>query len=81
MLVYANRKESMIPLIIAEDKKNLFVKQVVSDDKTKRHLENLGILKGSELMLIQRNHGHVIVKVKEGRLALNQELASRIYVE
>lgn len=81
MLVYANRKESMIPLIIAEGKKNLFVKQVVSDDKTKRHLENLGILKGSELMLIQSNHGHVIVKVKKGRLALNQELASRIYVE
>lgn len=81
MLAYANRKESMIPLIIAEGKKNLFVKQVVSDDKTKRHLENLGILKGSELTLIQSNHGHVIVKVKEGRLALNQELASRIYVE
>ncbi len=81
MLVYANRKESMIPLIIAEGKKNLFVKQVVSDDKTKRHLENLGILKGSELKLIQSNHGHVIVKVKKGRLALNQELASRIYVE
>lgn len=70
----------MIPLIIADAEKDLQVIKVSVDDKTKRHLENLGILKGSVIYIISKTNKNVILKVKDGRLAIDENLASKIYV-
>ena len=71
----------MIPLIYAQEDANVTIKKVSADEKTKRHLENLGVLVGAQINLVSINKGNVILKVKDGRLALNQSLATKIFDE
>ena len=71
----------MIPLIYAQADANVTIKKVSADEKTKRHLENLGVLVGAQINLVSIHKGNVILKVKDGRLALNQSLATKIFVE
>ena len=71
----------MIPLAIAEEGKTLKVIRVTTDEKTKRHLENLGILHGSEIQIISKKCGNLILRVKDGRLAINKDLSIKIFIE
>ena len=71
----------MIPLIYAQEDANVTIKKVSADEKTKRHLENLGVLVGAQINLVSIHKGNAILKVKDGRLALNQSLATKIFVE
>lgn len=71
----------MIPLAIAEERKTLKVLLISADEKTKRHLENIGVLRGSEIEIISKNYGNLILRVKDGRLAINKELSAKIYVD
>ena len=50
------------------------------DDKLKRHLENLGISVNSELEVLSQSGGSVICRVKDGRIALDRDMATRIFV-
>ncbi len=71
----------MVPLIFATKDTTLKIIKVTTDEKTKRHLENLGILAGVEVSVISINSGNVILKVKDSRLALSQTVATKIFVE
>lgn len=51
----------------------------MADDKTKKHLENLGITINSELQVLNSGSS-VIVLIKATRLALDSGLASKIFV-
>ncbi len=70
----------MIPLNIAPTNEELKILKIFLDDKLKKHLENMGILAGSYITIFSEKKGDLIVKVKEGRLALNKDLANKIYV-
>ncbi len=69
-----------MPLPIAPQDTELTVKKILVDEKNKRHFENLGILVGTKLTVISAVGGNVIVKVHEGRLALDRSLAMKILV-
>ena len=69
-----------MPLTIAPAGRELKIIKVLSEEKTKRHLENLGIIAGATLEVLAGDKGSVIVKIKEGRLALNKEIATKIFV-
>ena len=69
-----------MPLPIAPEGEELTVKKVLVDEKNKRHFENLGITIGAKLQVLSRVGGNVIVKVKDGRLALDRTLAMKILV-
>ncbi len=56
------------------------VVKILADEKTKKHLESLGILVNSSLIVISSVNGGVVVAVKEGRLALDRSIASKILV-
>lgn len=71
----------MIPLVMAEKETDLKITKLMADQKTKRHLENLGILQGEVVKIISENKGNVILKIKDGRLAIGEELARKIFVE
>lgn len=70
----------MIPLKFADKEKELIVKKVGGNDEVKRHLENLGVVPGSIVTVITELNGNLIVKVKESRIAINEELAKRIMI-
>lgn len=69
-----------MPIVVAPIGKSLTVKRILTDDKTKKHLESLGITIGSTLSIISASGGSVICLVKDGRLALDNNLATKIFV-
>ena len=48
--------------------------------EVKQHLENLGFVVGSVVSVITTRGGNVIVKVKESRVAISEEMARKIMV-
>ena len=69
-----------MPIVVAPENTDLKITKILTDEKTKRHLENLGILVNAMITILSKQDGNVIVKVKEGRLALNKEIALKILV-
>lgn len=69
-----------MPIVIAPLDTELRVVKVLADEKTRRHLESLGIFTNSTLTIISQNSGNVIVVVKGVRLALNKDVATKILV-
>ena len=69
-----------MPIVLAPKDVELRVIKVLLDEKTKKHLESLGITINSKITVISSNNGNVIIKVKDGRLALNRDVASKILV-
>lgn len=49
-------------------------------DDVKRHLQDLGFIKGEQVKVINENEGGLILLVKGSRIALNKGLASKIMV-
>ena len=69
-----------MPLPIAPSGEELTVKKILTDEKSKRHFENLGITIGSKISIVSQVGGSVILKVREGRLALDKTQAMKILV-
>lgn len=69
-----------MPLVIAPIGKEMVVVKCRLEDSLKRHLENLGLLCGSKIIVLKENNGDVIVQIKNARVALNKDLASKIVV-
>ena len=68
-------------LIIAPIGKQGKVVKIDTDEKTKNRLQNIGIIEGGNIVLMQSNFGDVIVKVRDCRIAMNKDVASKITVE
>lgn len=69
-----------MPIAIAPKDRELTVRKVSAEEKTKKHLQELGVFEGSKLTLVSSSGGNVIVIVKEGRLCLDKTLAGKILV-
>ena len=69
-----------MPIAIAPAGRELLVRKVAAEEKTKKHLYELGICEGSRITLLSSTGGNVIVIVKEGRLCLDRTLAGKIMV-
>ena len=70
----------MLPLGFADMNEDLIIRKVSGSPEVKKHLENLGFVPGSEIMILNRVAGNLIVKVKESRIAINEEMARKIMV-
>ena len=69
-----------MPLMLAPINQPVKIVKVIADDKTKKHLQNLGITIGAELTVFSSQGGSVICMVKSGKLALDRAVASHIFV-
>ena len=69
-----------MPIGLAPINVEMKVVRVLTDEKTKKHLESLGILVNSSIIVISSVNGGVVIAVKEGRLALDRSIASKILV-
>ena len=70
----------MMPLTYSEKNKELIIRKIGGNDDVRRHLANLGLTVGGTLTVINSLCGNLIVKVKESRIALNEDLARKIMV-
>lgn len=70
----------MMPLSYANPGENITIKKVGGSPEVKKHLENLGFVVGGDVSVISTLNGNVIVKVKETRVAISDEIARKIMV-
>lgn len=73
-------KGGNMPLPIAPVGETLTVTKILADERNKRHLEDLGIAPGCTLQLLSVSGGSVILRIREGRLAIDRSLAGKILV-
>ena len=70
----------MMPLSLADAGKENVILKVGGNPEVKKHLEDLGFVAGGTATLISSMGGNVIVKVKESRVAISEEMARKIMV-
>ena len=69
-----------MPLLQAKEGETMLVIRVTAEPKTRKHLENLGIMTGALLTPLSFADGNMIVRVHDSRIAINRELAQSIIV-
>ena len=60
-----------MPIVLAPQNTQLKVVRISAEDKTKKHLESLGITVGGEISVLSSSGGTVVCKIKDGRIALD----------
>ena len=68
----------MLPITMASSGEKILVKKITGKDDTRHHLNELGLVEGDTITVIQNNNGNLILQVKDGRIALDEKLAMRI---
>ena len=69
-----------MPIVIAPTDVELTIVKILADEKTRRHLESLGVVANGKVTIISSRGGNTICVAKGVRLALNRETASKILV-
>lgn len=70
----------MMPLIYAEPGKDQTIRKIGGSPEVKKHLEDLGFNVGGQVSIVSSLGENLIVKVKESRVAVSDELARKIMV-
>lgn len=70
----------MMPLILANQGEESIIKKVGGRPEVRAHLENLGFVPGGRVAVISAIAGNLIVNVKESRIAVSKEMASKIMI-
>ena len=69
-----------MPLVFAPTNTDLRIIKIVADEKLKKHLESLGILVNGNITVLSSSGGSVVCKIKDGRVALDGGLSTKIFV-
>jgi len=69
-----------MPLVMSERGKPQIIRKIGGSPEVKKHLEDLGFNVGGEVSIVNELGGNLIIKVKESRVAVSNELARRIMV-
>ena len=56
------------------------IKRIGGNEETRRFLNNLGFVVGAEVSVVSAIGGNVIVNIKDSRVAINKDRATRIMV-
>ena len=67
----------MIPLTLANMGEDVVIKKVGGSSDVKKHLEDLGLIAGSTVKIVNTFAGNVILDVKNSRIAVNSDMAKK----
>ena len=70
----------MMPLTLAAVGEGHILREVGGNREVRAHLENLGFVSGGNVTVITTMGGNLIVNVKESRVAISKEMASKIMI-
>ena len=70
----------MMPLTLANVGEENLIHKVVGNPEVKKHLEDLGFVAGGAVTVVASLGGNIIVKVKEARVAISEEMARKIMI-
>ncbi|MDE6722950.1 MAG: ferrous iron transport protein A [Eubacterium sp.] len=69
-----------MPLTLADIGGENIIKKIGGKPDIKQHLENLGFVVGGAVSIVSSIGGNLIVNVKDSRVAISKEMASKIMV-
>lgn len=69
-----------MPLNMVSNGETFLIKKINGKEEVRRFLENLGFVAGTQISIVSRICGNVIVQVKESRVAISREMAQKIIV-
>lgn len=69
-----------MPIVLAPLNTELKIVRISAEEKTKKHLESLGITLNGNITLLSSSGGAVVVKIKDGKIALDSNLSTKIFV-
>lgn len=69
-----------MPLSVANEGTTNIIRKVGGQSETRKFLETLGFVTGSEVVVVSKNNGNIIVNVKNSRVAIGKDMANKIYV-
>ena len=67
----------MMPLTLANVGEESIVRKVSGNPEVRKHLEDLGFVAGGAVTVVSSLGGNIIVKVKESRVAISEEMARK----
>ena len=70
-----------MPLTLADIGEENIIKKIGGKPDVKQHLENLGFVVGGAVSIVSSIGGNLIVNVKDSRVAISKEMASKIMVQ
>ena len=70
----------MMPLTFASVGEENMIRKVGGTSEIRAHLENLGFVTGGNVTVVSTIGGNLIVNVKDSRVAISREMASKILV-
>ena len=70
----------MMPLFLADTGEEAIIKRVGGSPEMKKHLEDMGFIVGGAVTVMNTIGGNLIVKIKESRVAISREMASKIMI-
>ena len=70
----------MLPLSCAVPGEECVIRRIGGNPEVKKHLENLGFVTGGSVTVLTALNGNVIVRVKEARVAISDEMACKIMI-
>lgn len=70
----------MMPLALANIGEEYMIRRVSGNPEVKKHLEDLGFTVGGSITVVSALGGNIIVRVKESRVAISEEMARKIMI-
>lgn len=70
----------MMPLKLAPLDEELTIQRISGNELIKKHLTNLGFVSGAVIKIIAKTNGNMIVNIKESRIAIDEQMAMKIFV-
>ena len=70
----------MMSLALANIGEEYMIRRVSGNPEVKKHLEDLGFTAGGSITVVSALGGNIIVKVKESRVAISEEMARKIMI-
>lgn len=71
-----------VKMFLTEAEKGVNYRIIAIDgqDKTKKHLSNIGFVENGRIRIVNEAFGNLVCEIKGGRVAIDKGLASRITV-
>ena len=70
----------MMPLALANIGEENLIHKGGGSPEMKKHLEDLGFTAGGTVTVVASLGGNIIVKIKESRVAISEEMARKIMI-
>ena len=69
-----------MPLLLAKEGESNLIKKVTGKEETRLFLEKLGFVTGAAITVVSSIGGHLIVNVKDSRVAIDKNMAKGIII-